>query len=273
MVRLTRRSVLRGSVGLAAAGVLARPYIANAAATTATMWLAQGFIPDEDSAYRKLVAEYEKASGNTINYSIVPFAPLRQKMISAVTSGVVPDIMEVADFDFAPLQTWSGRLLDVSEIVDTQKSNYNETALINNYFYNNVTKKHAYYGVPWKSAAVPFHIWKSLVEKAGFKVSDIPNTFTAFLDFFKPMQAKLQAQGMRHTYAYGWEVSTIGVDPINTFYNFMIAYGGRDLVTKDGQLHTSDPHVKEGVLKALSRLASDFKGGYVPPGVVNWNDA
>lgn len=273
MVRLTRRSVLRGSVGLAAAGALARPYLANAAATTATMWLAQGFIPDEDAAYRKLVAEYEKASGNKIDYSIVPFAPLRQKMISAVTSGVVPDIMEVADFDFAPLQTWSGRLLDVSEIVDTQKSNYNETALVNNYFYNNVTKKRAYYGVPWKSAAVPFHIWKSLVEKAGYKVADIPNTFTAFLDFFKPMQAKLQAQGMRHTYSYGWEVSTIGVDPINTFYNFMIAYGGKDLVTKDGQLHTNDPHVKEGVTKALSRLAADFKGGYVPPGVVNWNDA
>jgi multiple sugar transport system substrate-binding protein len=122
-------------------------------------------------------------------------------------------------------------------------------------------------------AAVPFHIWKSLIEKGGAKVADIPDRFTAFLDFFKPLQAKLQAQGMRHTYSYGWEVSTIGVDPINTFYNFMIAYGGQGLVTPDGKLHVDDPAVKEGVLKALNRLASDFKGGFVPPGVVNWNDA
>ena len=33
MAQFTRRSVLRGSLGVAAAGVLARPYIANAAAT------------------------------------------------------------------------------------------------------------------------------------------------------------------------------------------------------------------------------------------------
>jgi hypothetical protein len=32
MANFTRRSVLRGSLGLAAAGTLARPYIANAAA-------------------------------------------------------------------------------------------------------------------------------------------------------------------------------------------------------------------------------------------------
>ena len=37
MTTLSRRSVLRTSVALAAAGALARPYIANAAATTATV--------------------------------------------------------------------------------------------------------------------------------------------------------------------------------------------------------------------------------------------
>jgi multiple sugar transport system substrate-binding protein len=273
MNRLSRRSVLRASLALAAAGTLARPHIANAQAKTATMWLAQGFIPEEDAAYRQLVADYEKASGNKIDYSIVPFAPLRQKMISAITAGVVPDIMEVADFFFAPLQTWNGRLLDVSEIVETQKSQFNHTALINSYFYDNVTKKRSYYQVPWKLASVPFHIWKSLVEEAGYKPADIPQTWTKFLDFFKPMQAKLRAKGMRHTYSYGWEVSTVGVDPINTFYNFMIAYGGKDLVTSDGKLHANDPKVREAVIKALTRLSSDFKGGYVPPGVVNWNDA
>ena len=273
MDKLSRRSLLRASLGLAAAGTLARPYIANAAATTATMWLAQGFIPAEDTAYRQLVADYQKASGNTINYSIIPFAPLRQKMVSAITTGVVPDIMEVADFFFGPLQSWKGRLHDVSDIVETQKSNFSKTALINSYFFDNETKKRAYYQVPWKMASVPFHIWKSLVEKAGYKPADIPDRFTAFLDFFKPMQAKLRAQGMRHTYSYGWEVSTVGVDPINTFYNFMIAYGGEGLVTPDGKLHANDPKVRAGIVKALKMLSADFKGGYVPPGVVNWNDA
>ena len=44
--------------------------------------------------------------------------------------------------------------------------------------------------------AWPFHFWRSLVEKAGYKLSDIPNTWDAFLDFFMPVQDKLRAQGM-----------------------------------------------------------------------------
>ena len=60
---LTRRSLLRSSVGLAAAGALARPYIAHAAATTVETWWNQGFIPEEDAAFRAMVADYEKASG------------------------------------------------------------------------------------------------------------------------------------------------------------------------------------------------------------------
>jgi len=51
---LTRRSLLRSSVGLAAAGALARPYIAHAAATTVETWWNQGFIPEEDAAFRAM---------------------------------------------------------------------------------------------------------------------------------------------------------------------------------------------------------------------------
>src|SRR6516162_241842 len=51
---LTRRSLLGNSVGLAAAGALARPYIAHAAATTVETWWNQGFIPEEDAAFRAM---------------------------------------------------------------------------------------------------------------------------------------------------------------------------------------------------------------------------
>src|SRR5579864_7152335 len=106
MTLVTRRSVLRSSLAVAAAGTLARPFIANAQAKTATVWWTQGFVPEEDAAFRKLAADYEKQSGNKLDYSIIPFAPLRQKEVSAITSGVVPDVMEDADFEFAALQSW-----------------------------------------------------------------------------------------------------------------------------------------------------------------------
>jgi multiple sugar transport system substrate-binding protein len=273
MTSLTRRSVLRGSLGLAAVGSLVRPHIANAAATTAELWWVQGFAQEEDVAFKKLIADYEKASGNKIEDSIIPFAPMRQKAVSAITAGVVPDIIELADFSFLPLNAWADKLVDVSDIVEPVKSQYIDTALRATYSYNNVTKKRAYYAVPMKAAGIPFHIWNSLVEKAGFKVSDIPNTWDAFLDFFMPVQDKLRAQGMRNIYAYGYQLTANGVDPAITFQGFLMAYGGKNLVTPDGRLHTDDPQVKEAAIKAIAKLTTPFKQGYVPPGVVNWNDA
>jgi multiple sugar transport system substrate-binding protein len=273
MTILTRRSVLRGSLGLAAAGALARPHVANAAATTAELWWQQGFAEEEDIAFKKLLADYERASGNKIEDSIVPFAPLRQKAISAITSGVVPDIMEYADFQFLPLQAWDDKLTDVSDIVEPIKSRYIDTVLRATYCYNNVTKKRAYYAVPMKCSAVPFNIWQSLVEKAGYKISDIPNTWDDFLDFFIPVQDKLRVQGMRNIYAYGYQLTANGVDPAILFQAFLMAYGGKGLVTPDGKLHTDDPVVRAAAIKAIAKLTTPYKQGYVPPGVVNWNDA
>jgi multiple sugar transport system substrate-binding protein len=273
MTILTRRSVLRSSLGLAAAGALARPHIANAAATTASMWLAQGFVSEEDEAYKALVADYQKASGNTIDYSIIPFAPLRQKAVSAVAAGVVPDLMETADFQFLYLNTWKDNFLDVSDVFETQKEHWAKNAVECCFAYNNVAKKRSYYQIPWKAAAVPFHIWKSLVEKSGQKVADIPNTWDAFHNFFRPVQDGLKKAGMRNVYGLGYQLTATGVDPINTFNSFLIAYGGENIVSPEGQLQTSHPEVREAAIKAVTFLAKAFTDGYVPPVVLNWNDA
>ena len=270
---LTRRSIIQSSLGLAAAGTLARPYIANAQAKTAEVWFAQGFAEEEDIALKKLVAEYEKTSGNKIDLSIVPFAPLRQKNVAAMQTGIVPDIMEVADRHFAALQSWDDKLMDVSDVVEPLKKDFAPVALESCFLYNNVTKKRSYTMVPMKITGWPFHIWNSLVEKAGFKVADIPNKWDAFLDFFMPVQDALRKQGMRNVYAYGYQLTANGVDPISTYDSFTIAYGGNKLVTPDGKLNTKDEKVRAATIKGLEKLTTPFIQGYVPPSCMNWNDA
>jgi multiple sugar transport system substrate-binding protein len=273
MTQLTRRSVLRASLGMAAAGALARPYVANAQAKTATVWWVQGFAPQEDVAFKKLVADYEKASGNKLDYSIIPFAPLRQKFISAITSGVVPDLSNSGFGPYVPQQAWNDKLEDVSDIIEPRKSTLVDAAVATVNCYNNATKKRSYYGLPVGGAMTPFHIWGSLVEKAGYKISDIPKRWDPFLNFFKPMQKKLQEQGMRHTYSYGFVVGTVGIDPINTQDHFTVAYGGKDMVTPDGKLNSKDPKVREAAAKAINTLATIYRDGYNPPSSINWNDA
>src|SRR5262245_59536008 len=158
MAHLTRRSMLRGTLALAAAKTVAFPHVAQAAATTASMGCAQGFVQAEDVALRKARAESANQSGNTIELSITPFAPERQKIVAALTSGVVPDLIGFSNpNEILQIYGWQDRWVEVANVVETQRAQFSETALVSAEAYNNVTKKRATYGVPIRAAIVPCH--------------------------------------------------------------------------------------------------------------------
>ena len=275
MRTMHRRSVIRASLGAMAAGAMSRPYLANASGKTATVWQVQGFVPEEDAAFRKTVADYETASGNKIELSVMPFQALNQKAISALTSGVVPDlIFHDAPATILPQNALNDRLVDVSDVVDAYKSQLSETALLNSSFYNRATKQRAFYLVPIKQTCSPIHIWGDLVAKAGLKLSDVPKTWDAFWDFLKPAQAALRAQGLRKIYAFGLQITTVGPNDGNgLFAHFLIANGGIGIVTRNGKLHTDDPQVREAAIRAVTWLTNAYKEGFVPPEALSWNDA
>jgi multiple sugar transport system substrate-binding protein len=275
MQLMSRRLMVRDTLCLAATAVLAAPRITEATATTATVWQVQGFVPEEDAAFRKTVSDYEKTSGNKIDLSVMPFMALNQKAISALTSGAVPDlIFHDAPATILPQNAWDNRLVDVSDIVEAQKANLSETALLNSTFYNSATKQRSFYLVPVKQACEPFHIWGDLVAKAGFDLSDAPKTWDAFWNFFKPMQKELRRKGMRKLYSLGMQITTVGPNDGNgLFTHFLIANGGQNILTKDGKLHTDDPQVREAAIKSVTFMTNAYNEGYVPPEALTWNDA
>src|ERR1700737_1002307 len=130
MTTPSRGSGVRNSLAAAAVGTLVRPYLANAAPATPTVWWTQGSAEEEDISFKKIVAEYEKASGNTIDYGIHPHAPPRQKIVAAVPSGVVPDLFQNNPAEIIALYAWQDKLVDVSDVVETQRGPYTETALL-----------------------------------------------------------------------------------------------------------------------------------------------
>ena len=274
MEDLTRRSVLRTSLGWAAAGSIARPYVANAAAKTATIWWVQGFAQEEDVAIKKVVAEYEKASGNTIDYSIVPYAPHRQKVVSAMTSGDVPDYYPPILPKMAALYAWQGKLVDVSDVVETQKAQYSDTALLSAQLLQQADQaaellRRAVYR---RDAAVPH------LEVAGREggLQDWPTSQRPGMPsgiFSRRAEKTARPRDARMSMGSGCRSPTNGVDPNTLFNYFLIAYGGKDIVTKDGKLHLDDPQVKDAVIKALTYPTTAYKEGYVPSGAINWNDA
>jgi multiple sugar transport system substrate-binding protein len=274
MGNLRRRSVIQGSLGLAAAGALSAPWVARAEARTVSFWWNQGFYPAEDAAFRALIADWEKQSGNTVNLTMLPGQALNEKIVSALTTGDVPDLMyaDNAPGQILPQNAWHDKFLDVGDVVATQQTELSETAIESSQFYNAVTKKRAFYGVPWKAASLNYPVWKSLVEKAGYKMTDIPKTWDAAFDFFKPVQDALRKQGMRHAYGLGYTLSTVGDDPNNLFGQFLVAYGGGGIVSKDGHFQGKEPAIRKAVETTIEQLTKPFKAGYVPPSALNWGD-
>ena len=275
MNKLSRRSVLQASVGIAAGAALSRPYIANAQAKTAVCWINQGFVPEEDAAMVKVCEDYMKASGNKLDYSIMPFMAMNQKTISALTSGDVPDLLFMdAPSSILPQNAWDDKILDVSDVVAEFEPKLSDTAKLGSTFYNKATKKRSYYLCPIKQGATPFHIWGDLVEKAGLKISEIPKNWDGVWTYLKEAQKPLRAKGMRHLYACGLQITTVGPnDGNNVFTHFLIANGGEGIITPDGKLHTDDPKVREAAIKSVEFMTNLYKEGVVPPEALSWNDA
>jgi multiple sugar transport system substrate-binding protein len=275
MGNLSRRKVLTSTASLAIAGTLSRPYIANAQNKTAVCWLNQGFLPQEDAAMRQVAEDYMKESGNKLDYSIMPFMALNQKIISALTSGDVPDLVFAdAPSSILPQNCYDDKILDVSDVVMPYESQLSDTAKLCSTFYNKVTKKRSYYLCPIKQGATPFHVWGDLVEKAGLKMSEIPEKWDGVWSYLKQAQAPLRAKGMRKLYACGLQVTTVGPnDGNNLFVHFLIANGGEGIVTSDGKLHTDDPKIREAAIKSVEFMTNLYKEGVVPPEALSWNDA
>ena len=275
MTIITRRTVLRSSLGFAAAGALARPFIANAAAKTATIWWTQGFVPEEDAAFKRIVEEYQKQSGNSIDFSLIPFAPLMQKIVSAITSGDVPDLIshDINDQVVVPQNAWDDKIVDVSDVIDTQKHKYHPTVYLGTQYYNNTTKKRAGYMIPFKTAVCRSTSGPRWSRRPGSSCPTRrrPGTSSG-ISSSRCRQSCARRQ--RNIYSMGLQCTTTGpADGNNMFHHFLIANGGNGIVTKDGKAHLDDPKIKEAVIKSLTYITDAYKGGYVPSGALSWNDA
>ena len=246
---------------------------AQAAGKTIKVWWNQGFYPAEDQALKDLVAAWEKQSGDKVDLTIYNGSDLPAKIISAMTTGDVPDICYVDNGDFLllPQAAWNDKVVDVSDVVDTQKSEYSDAALKAANLYDNAAHKRSFFGVPLKQQALHYFAWRPLIEEAGYKDADIPKTWDAYFKFWEDVQTKLRAKGKR-IFGLGYSLATKDFDSLYLFNQTLVDYGGAGIVTPDGKLHADDPKVHKAAVDALTNLTTPYKEGFVPPGAINWGD-
>lgn len=271
MKRLSRRGVL-GGLGAATAAVAARPRRAKAAKPV-VVWWTQGFYAAENKAVVDAMQDWEKRTGNKVELTIMNGPDLITKMIAAMNVKDVPDLVHSVTGDrfLVPQAVWNDRLEDVSDVVETQKAMFSQTALDSSRFYNAVQKKRSYYAVPIKCSTMNEQVWRTLINDAGFEDKDIPKTQDAYHDFFQIVQDKLRAKGKR-IYGLGFSMATKEADSGTLFHAFLNAYGGDGIVSPEGKLQIDDPTVRKAAITALERLTTPYKKGYVPAGAINWGD-
>ncbi len=115
------------------------------------------------------------------------------------------------------------------------------------------------------------HVWRSLLERAGFTLADIPRDWDAFWSFWcdRVQPAVRRATGREDIWGIGLVMSP--PPAWVPFDQFKSAYEA-DYVTPGGRLTIDDPEIRRRLVEALDSYTSIYRKGCTPPASVAWND-
>jgi multiple sugar transport system substrate-binding protein len=259
---------------VAALGLFYATAPAIAQQKTITVWFGKGFYRSEDDALIETIKKFEAKTGIKVELSQYAIQDMIPKTVAALDSGTVPDVAYSDSDDVQAQRKWAyeGKLEDLSDILLPMKSAFAPNTLETALLYNDVTKKKAYYGFPLKQQSMHVQIWGDLLEKAGFKATDIPKKWEDYWSFWcdKVQPAVRKATGSR-MYGVGQPMGVESTDSFQSFYTFMDAYNVK-LVDDDGKLLVDDPKVRDGLIHALKDYTDTYIKGCTPPSSTTWKD-
>jgi multiple sugar transport system substrate-binding protein len=134
------------------------------------------------------------------------------------------------------------------------------------------TGRRGLYLLPMGRNSNYLHVWKSLLERAGLGLEDIPKQWEPFWSFWceKVQPALRKATGRDDVYGIGLPMSVTG-DTNNGFFQFVSAYEA-DYVTRDGRFVIDEPLVRDKLVKVLDTYTAIYRKGCTPPDAVAWDD-
>ncbi len=259
-------------------GAVAAALLASAGPVAAqeklTVWWVKGFYKSEDDALYAAIANYEKKTGVKVDLSQYAVQDMIPKTVAALDAGTPPDVAYADVYDFQVLGKWAydGKLEDISDVINPIKDRFAPNTIETTYLYNDKAKKKAYYGFPTKQQTMHIEYWIDMLEKAGFKESDIPKDWTGYWSFWCD---KVQPGYRKATATRNFGIGQpMGVDSSDSFYSFLTfadAYNVK-LVDDDGKLQVDDPKVRQGLIGALTDYTAPYTKGCTPPSSTSWKD-
>jgi multiple sugar transport system substrate-binding protein len=239
------------------------------------VWWEKGQYAQEDEAVREIIAAFEQKTGEQVELVLDEQEEFLANLLAALEAGrPTPDFVYTV-VDIPQLERWAyeGRLVDLSDAVGHFSDLFDRDALERSTLLDGSTGRRGLYLLPLGLASHHVHVWKSLLERAGFTLADIPKEWDAFWSFWcdRAQPAVREALGRDNVWGIGLPTSVSSVDTNNAFWQFIHAYDA-DYVTRDGRLVIDDPEVRRGLIKAVDSYTAIYRKGCTPPDSVTWTN-
>ena len=193
--------------------------------------------------------------------------------MAALQAGQPPDFaFSFRTGDYISQWAFDDRLVDLTDAVGHFSDLFDPDALAWWVRLNQKTGQRALYALPVGRTTNHLHVWKSLLEQAGFTLEDIPREWKAFWSFWcdQVQPAVRRATGREDIWGVGLPMSVNAADPSYNFLQLMSAYDA-DYVTRDGRLVIDDPGVRRRQIEALDGYTAVYRKGCTPPDSVAWD--
>jgi multiple sugar transport system substrate-binding protein len=187
--------------------------------------------------------------------------------------GAVPHLFFTV-VETQPYEQWAyeGRLVDLTDAVGHFSDLFDPDALERVTLLDGTTGRRGLYLLPMGFGTHHIHVWKNLLEQAGFTPADIPTEWDTFWSFWcdQVQPALRRATGRADIWGIGLPMAAASVDTENAIWQFIHAYEA-DYVTREGGLVIDDPQVRRRLIEAVDRYTAIYRKGCTPPDSVTWD--
>jgi multiple sugar transport system substrate-binding protein len=202
-----------------AAALILTPLVARAA--DLVVWWEKGQYTQEDEAVREIIAAFQQKTGKQVELVLDVQEELLADLVAALQAGrPTPDfVYTVVDIPQSERWAYEGRLLDLSNAVGHFSDLFDRDALARSTLLNGSTGRRGLYLLPLGLASHHVHVWKSLLERAGFTLADIPKEWDAFWSFWcdRAQPAVREALGRDDIWGIGIPMSATSADTATQF--------------------------------------------------------
>jgi multiple sugar transport system substrate-binding protein len=174
---------MRGRAGALAAAIVMAPLGARGA--DLMVWWEKCFYAQANEAVAEIVAAFEQETGKQVELLQPAQNQVFDRVQTALAAGQPPDFLysTVSD-NWAAQWAYDDRLVELEDAIGPVLDLFDADTIDVSTLLNDKTGRRGLYALPMARASNHIHVWKSLLERSGFTLADIPKQWEAFWSFW-----------------------------------------------------------------------------------------